>query len=862
MNVLREILQWSTARPEWQRDALRRLVTQPQIEESDVSELTTICKAAHGLAERVTVTPLEAQHIRSRRAQHSAVTLDSITHHRGVNALAKDQKLEFGPALTIVYGANAAGKSGFTRILKRACRARGAEEILGNVLSGALPSPPSATISFAVGTKSQQLVWTDQKTHEALGQVSVFDSQSAAVYLREKTDVAFRPFGLDIFDKLADLCEQIRKNLERERRELENARPTLPLLHEDTAVHRALSNITSLTNPKTIKELARLSETETERIKEIQKTLRDLQAEDPAKAARILTLRSQRLESVRAKLQGVQTALADSKLISLFEARDQLHQAHVTAESVRRRTFPDGLLNGTGSSLWRRLWESARDFSTGSAYPNRDFPVTGDNAHCVLCQQPLSSKATERLDRFEEAVNSTAQRDLDNLQRIYNEALAGFESLAVLDDSVLAGVEELRVESEDLAKTITTQFEHAQQRKDTAVLALKDGEPLPTALPAFAGNGHSVATIQTALQTRASHLLSNKHAEIKATLTKELREFEARTTLNKALDAVLGEIERKKKIAAYELCLRDTNTAQITRKSTEVTTQAVTQQLADSFTDELRKLRFTHLEVELQPAGGVRGALYHRLVLKRAPGTDLPRVVSEGEARCLSIAAFFSELSTASDDSAVLFDDPVSSLDHEWRENVGRRLADEAQKRQVVVFTHDIVFLLALVKFAEELSADCKHQHLRREGAGSGVSSPELPWVAMKVKNRIGVLKNQWQKADKLFRQGARDEYEQDALLIYGRLRETWERGLEEVLLGGVVERYRPSVQTQQAKHLSDITADDCKVLEGGMTKCSRWLPGHDQSPAENVAVPEPEELKADIEEIEGWMQTIQKRRK
>src|SRR6266545_1341878 len=113
MNVLREILQWSTARPEWQRDALRRLVTQPQIEEVDVSELTTICKATHGLAERVTVSPLEAQHIRSRRVQHSAVTLNSITHHTGVNALAKDQKLEFGPALTIVYGANAAGKSGF-----------------------------------------------------------------------------------------------------------------------------------------------------------------------------------------------------------------------------------------------------------------------------------------------------------------------------------------------------------------------------------------------------------------------------------------------------------------------------------------------------------------------------------------------------------------------------------------------------------------------------------------------------------------------------------------------------------------------------------------------------------------------------
>ena len=60
-------------------------------------------------------------------------------HHKGVNALAEDQTLKFAPGLTIVYGDNGAGKTGYIRILKQACRARGQEEILGNVVSGALP---------------------------------------------------------------------------------------------------------------------------------------------------------------------------------------------------------------------------------------------------------------------------------------------------------------------------------------------------------------------------------------------------------------------------------------------------------------------------------------------------------------------------------------------------------------------------------------------------------------------------------------------------------------------------------------------------------------------------------------------------
>ena len=131
-----------------------------------------------------------------------------------------------------------------------------------------------------------------------------------------------------------------------------------------------------------------------------------------------------------------------------------------------------------------------------------------------------------------------------------------------------------------------------------------------------------------------------------------------------------------------------------------------------SFRDELDKLHFTHLEVELQPVGGARGSLFHKLILKRAENVNLPSVLSEGEARTLSIAAFFAELSTASDQSAIMFDDPVSSLDHEWREKVAHRLAEEAKVRQVIIFTHDIVFLLALVKWAGEVDAPCQHQYL------------------------------------------------------------------------------------------------------------------------------------------------------
>jgi len=47
-------------------------------------------------------------------------------------------------------------------------------------------------------------------------------------------------------------------------------------------------------------------------------------------------------------------------------------------------------------------------------------------------------------------------------------------------------------------------------------------------------------------------------------------------------------------------------------------------------------------------------------------------------------------------------------------------------------------------------------------------------------------------------------------------------------------------VQTQQVAQIADITAEDCKTVETAMTKCSKWLPGHDQAAAARADIPEP----------------------
>lgn len=78
----------------------------------------------------------------------------------------------------------------------------------------------------------------------------------------------------------------------------------------------------------------------------------------------------------------------------------------------------------------------------------------------------------------------------------------------------------------------------------------------------------------------------------------------------------------------------------------------------------------------------------------------------------------------------------------------------------------------------------------------------------------------------------------------------------------GIVERFRLGIQTQQIEKIADITHEDCQKIDIAMTKCSKWLTGHDQAPAARSPIPGTDELKTDIDGLETWVKTIRQRRK
>ncbi len=683
VNVLQEILTWSASRHAWQRDALRRLVTKGKLSTDDLRELAEVCKGMHGLAEKAESIPLKEEHIPDKGGGQETVLLTSLTHHEGVNALAKEQTIEFSPSLTVVYGDNAAGKSGYTRILKQACRARGAEEILGNVVSGAAPGVPSSTLKCEVGGQTRSVYWHGGETPSpALGRISVFDRHCASVYVAEKTDVAFRPFGLDVFDKLSDACQEVKRLLEKDRNAL--VPPRLPLVtnvKEGTEVEKLLDGLSLLTEPEKVKQLATLTKEENGEFEELKKRLADASAASPAKLARELKMRANRVDVFLNQAAKSSKALSEESIRALFEARNRKQNAESVAEELRRQSFGGECLPGSGSPLWRVMWLAAKQYSESEAYTEKSFPFTEEDATCVLCQQKVSSEASERLTKFHEFLTSTIQNDREEARKAYEALHKALQELKLETSEANLAIEELKIEDNDVADLALQYLGQAKAYQEAVLKSLENGLNTADVVGSVELKEDEFSRRIEGMRDRAMKLKEGEDTEAEKKHEARLDELVSRIELGKQLSTVLGEIARLKQVAAYQLCLGETSTNGVTLKSSELTERAVTKQLADSFLKELEALKFKHIEVELKSAGGSRGSLYHRLELKRAPGVPVPQVVSEGEARCLSIASFFAELSTADDASAILFDDPVSSLDHIWRDNVAERLANESSTR-------------------------------------------------------------------------------------------------------------------------------------------------------------------------------------
>ena len=179
----------------------------------------------------------------------------------------------------------------------------------------------------------------------------------------------------------------------------------------------------------------------------------------------------------------------------------------------------------------------------------------------------------------------------------------------------------------------------------------------------------------------------------------------------------------------------------------------------------------------------------------------ISEIFSEGERKIHALADFLAESKLNSFKGIYIFDDPVNSLDEDRTERVSARLHQLVEDgNQVIVFTHNLVFLNSLVDPTVEKVTEVKRLD------NQVVFTPEVKLgTESELKKRLQAINKRMTTLSK------ESELQQDEYFlrnIYDLISGYLESYVEIKLFKNVINRYRPNIRMHSLDKLCDFDAE------------------------------------------------------
>lgn len=706
-----------------------RLAVHGELAEDDLGELRSQIEATQGLPVEnpPEANPLAAEHLSEAASDEPKTVLASLGPVKNVDRLESGQPaMRFAiNGITLVYGPNGSGKSGYCRIGKQLCRSITSAALRGNVYSKTPAPPAEISLAFRVGNDTEpktELVWrSSDAPPPELARISVFDTASARVYVDNERKIEFLPYELDILNKLGVVLRTLDSGF-KAREDALNATVNVSLpagYTEGTAAYRLVSKLITATALKDLPsehELRGLATWSKDDQVEID-CLAEESRNDPQTLARLRSEARRALESLKDDVAVIKGQLSDAAIEALFQKHQDAVAKSTAAEASAHDLFKDEPIPDVGSEVWRQMLKFAREFAA-SVFPDRDPPQIATAERCVLCQQELDDTAAARLAAFDAYLGERAAEEAAAAKEIFQAVVSAIQALAVKTKAnvttILAGYGALSQQRKEHAETLASFFEKAGSRLRAVktILTARTYDEL-VGLDALPDSPTQLIDDElAALNTEIEDLnRAERHDAAARQRAQQLAELRDRKRLSEEIELFVerrNKLEERHRLAACRAeCRLTAITQQITKRRREILTPSLKQALES----ELKALHLTHIPLALADRGDLGSSIVEvslsaqQRIAKNSDG------LSEGEQRGLALACFLAELNEVGRDHGIIIDDPVSSLDHSRMESVARRLADEAAKgRQVIVFTHNILFHYMLTAAARRVGVACHEE--------------------------------------------------------------------------------------------------------------------------------------------------------
>lgn len=823
---------WANTQDSWVRAVVGDLLrSRLQASDVDIDRYMQLLLAEKKLSDEPfdTVPRLEEQEVDA--AEPEAVRLDSLVIEDGINALKAGGRIDFAAGVTVIFGENGSGKSGFVRVIKRAAGLRIAEDILHNVRVAEKHSP-RATFGVTVGSSSFPIAWNNEFGIVPLNRVSIFDSRGARLHVEDDLTYVYTPGELTLFPLVQNVIERVRNRLEGTIT-AKNPGPNILLTSFDrsSSIYPTIETLSAATDLQDIRTYAALPEA-------IDSTIESLRVEVDALKSTNIQAELKRARDRAGVVSGIKNAFSTAANVAIARY-EELLQIRDSAARLRddagSNAFQGLGIPGVLGPEWRRFVQAGEDYlqqNAGETYPS------GKDA-CVYCQQPLTSSALELLKKYRAFSNDQIKTALDEAERKLVDYVAPIASMDI------EGIrKQLTAETNGGPDVLTTVNEALDSliamKAAVAVRTRVDWKDKDASLGVATRVAVAEDTRLTELVTGLRSSVAERQAAFKAKQA-ELVELQAR----KAAKAMLPQIERRVADAKWisRATIVKNNLSTVLRTLTEAAKDASEELLNKDFErrfeSECKRLRAPNVTLNFP---GRQGQVTRRkLVATYKPS----QVLSEGEQKALALADFMAEVTSMPASSPVVFDDPITSMDYRRIHEVCDRILDLAQDHQIIVFTHNIWFAAELLGKANKKTL--KYYDICLEGADAGVvtagTHPRVDTVAQVVNSIKAIV----DAADK--QQG-----EVKAALVekgYERLRNLTEIVVEHEMLKGVIQRYAPNVMMTKLEQIKTDELDaSMTIITPIFEKCCRYIASHSQ-PIETQGIrPTIDELKTDFQSV------------
>ena len=761
--------------------------------------------------------------------------LVSLRHIENVNALLPNQEIEFHPRLTICFGENASGKTGYVRILKRAAAVRTAEPVLPNIHGGGAKGTPQAILKVLVGDEERSIEWQGEEGLEPLTRIDIFDARAAVVHLAEDLTYSYTPADLALYPLVTEGIERVQEKLQaakEKRRPRQN--PFINRFQRESRIYPKIEGLGASTDLQNLEKLAQVSEEE-------EAALPDLRQKVEALRSGVIKAQISQAErncNILTRAFEVANVVAAFDSEAYRQAVAALQTAQAKHEQATRTALESENIPGILGKSWKEFIEAAERYIRESGID--PYPISGEP--CVYCRQPLTDAAVSLITKYRDYCNAALRQEVEQASKQLRMLCEPIENLRLDElandlDTLVKAIEDpskLPIHLEIALKVM--KYARALQQ------AIAEGRDCPAMSEhvrrASAVLCKAVESVETTVNNMREQLAERDKAL--ASEQARLRDLEDRLTLRGLLPAIRDHVNaaRWADRAGIYLGRFQGIKRSLTETAKRASSEVLNRDFERSFRKECQALRAPEVTLDFPGRGGEPR---RRKLLTAEHG--LNEILSEGEQKVIALADFFAEASLKPDRSPIVLDDPVTSLDHKRLRYVVDRIFELSKDRQVVVFTHDIWFAAELLARFEREPKDCAFYDVTAEGQQIGL-------VTRGSHPRTDTFNDRKRRITRWIEQAEKETGETRQALIekgYEELRGACEVVVEKDLLKGVTERFRPNVRMTVLDQIrSDRLPNAIRKIVPIFERCCRVIASHSQPLTSLGTRPTFDELKED----------------